>query len=314
MEQSVDPESAGKFTHPKVTAKGEPRAYVELEELKTLWINSGTLCNLHCDNCYIESSPKNDRLSFFRVSDLVPFLIELKESKDPVDMIGITGGEPFLNPEIIGLLEEILDGGYQALVLTNAFRVWRKHRGKLIDLKQRYGEKLHIRVSLDHYSKELHEAERGPNTFEKTMEAMKWFFDNGFDLSLAGRSLKNEDLEQARLKFQKLLENYKIDINLEEKLVIFPEMDLQKDVPEITTACWDILNKKPENQMCASERMLVLRKGENQAKVLPCTLLAYDPQFEMGTSLANSEKRVYLNHKFCAQFCVLGGASCSSTK
>jgi MoaA/NifB/PqqE/SkfB family radical SAM enzyme len=303
-----------KFSHPKVTATGEPRAYVELEKLETLWINSGTLCNLHCDNCYIESSPKNDRLSFFRVSDLKPFLRELDERKEPVEMIGITGGEPFLNPNITDLLDEVLKAGFEALVLTNAFRVWKKHKDNLLTLQQTYGDKLHIRVSLDHYSKKIHETERGPGTFEKTMEAMKWFYDHNFDLSLAGRSLVDEDLGQARVEFQKLLEDYGINLSLEDKLVIFPEMDLNRDVPEITTACWGILNKKPQDQMCATERMLVLRKGEDQAKVLPCTLLAYDPQFEMGTSLSNAEKKVYLNHKFCAQFCVLGGASCSSTK
>ena len=50
-----------KFENQKITAKGEPRASVKLNKLKTLWFNTGTLCNLTCDNCYIESSPKNDK-------------------------------------------------------------------------------------------------------------------------------------------------------------------------------------------------------------------------------------------------------------
>jgi len=59
--------------------------------------------------------------------------------------------------------------------------------------------------------------------------------------------------------------------------------------------------------------MIVRRKGQNQPIVLPCTLLAYDPQFDLGPTLESAAKSVQLNHKFCAQFCVLGGASCSST-
>jgi len=46
--------------------------------------------------------------------------------------------------------------------------------------------------------------------------------------------------------------------------------------------------------------------------VLSCTLLAYDPQFEMGPRLADALGPVKLNHPHCATFCVLGGASCSA--
>ena len=46
-----------KFSDPDVTAKGEPRAQVALSTLNTLWFNTGSLCNIACDNCYIESEP-----------------------------------------------------------------------------------------------------------------------------------------------------------------------------------------------------------------------------------------------------------------
>ena len=91
-------------------------------------------------------------------------------------------------------------------------------------------------------------------------------------------------------------------------------MDMRDDVPEITTDCWKILDKSPNDQMCATERMIVKRKGEALPSVMPCTLLAYDDQFVLGNDLKGSNKNVYLNHKFCAEFCVLGGASCSSAK
>jgi MoaA/NifB/PqqE/SkfB family radical SAM enzyme len=58
---AVDPR---KFQDPFLTAKGERRAQVALKALDTLWFNTGTLCNLTCQHCYIESSPKNDRLVY----------------------------------------------------------------------------------------------------------------------------------------------------------------------------------------------------------------------------------------------------------
>jgi hypothetical protein len=147
------------------------------------------------------------------------------------------------------------------------------------------------------------------------MKTAKWLFDNGFRLSIAGRAIEHESIDQALLGYQALFDaiGLQLDASKPAHLVIFPEMDLNKEVPEITEQCWDILDKKPEQQMCASERMIVKRKGDAQPTVLPCTLLAYDEQFDLGNSLAAAATRVQLNHKFCAQFCVLGGASCSST-
>lgn len=46
-----------KFKDPLRTATGEPRASVALKQLATLWVNTGTQCNITCRNCYIELSP-----------------------------------------------------------------------------------------------------------------------------------------------------------------------------------------------------------------------------------------------------------------
>ena len=88
-------------------------------------------------------------------------------------------------------------------------------------------------------------------------------------------------------------------------------MDARVDVPEITEACWGILKLSPDAMMCASSRMVVKRKGETRPAVVACTLLPYDPQFELGATLAEASVDVTLNHPHCAKFCVLGGGSCS---
>ena len=106
-------------------------------------------------------------------------------------------------------------------------------------------------------------------------------------------------------------EGVAIDVDIPGKLVLFPEMDAKLDVPEITVSCWEILGVAPETMMCASSRMIVKRQGAENPVVVPCTLLPYDPAFEMGEELALSPKKVHLNHPHCAKFCVLGGASCS---
>ena len=68
---------ATKFRDPRVTAQGEARASVSLKRLDTLWINTGTLCNLTCVNCYIESSPTNDRLAYISTAEVRAYLDEI---------------------------------------------------------------------------------------------------------------------------------------------------------------------------------------------------------------------------------------------
>jgi MoaA/NifB/PqqE/SkfB family radical SAM enzyme len=296
------------------TAKGEERGKVPFSGLKTLWFNTGTLCNLSCENCYIESSPKNDRLAYLTYEDVNQYVVEIQENNWQLNNIAFTGGEPFLNPHIIEILEKTLELNIPVMVLTNAHKVIKRWEKKLIDLNNRFGDHFRLRVSLDHFTKEVHEKERGTGTFEETLKSFKWLFDNGFNMSIAGRSLVDEDLQVAKDGYQNLLNEYNINLNLtDDKIVIFPEMKEDEDVPEISVGCWDILNVKPESQMCSTERMIIKRKGQDHPVVLSCTLIAYDEAFEMGQTLTESFKDIHLKHPFCSKFCVLGGASCSST-
>jgi len=102
-----------------------------------------------------------------------------------------------------------------------------------------------------------------------------------------------------------------IDVDDPVRLMVFPEMDPGSDVPEITESCWGILRKSPESVMCATSRMVVKRKDAAQPAVVACTLLPYDPRFELGHTLVEANGAVPLNHPHCAKFCVLGGGACS---
>ena len=145
------------------------------------------------------------------------------------------------------------------------------------------------------------------------LEGFRWLAAEGFNVAVAGRTFWKESVDQLRAGYGRLFAELGVGVDArdESRLVLFPEMDMAADVPEITTACWDILNVSPDAMMCASSRMVVRRKGEAAAKVLPCTLLPYDPQFELGATLAEAAGEVKLNHPHCAKFCVLGGGSCS---
>jgi hypothetical protein len=313
VDAQFQPLDLAKFRDPFVTAKGEVRARVALRALETLWFNTGTLCNLTCRNCYIESSPRNDTLVYLTRQDVRGYLDEIAREALPTRLIGFTGGEPFMNPDIIGMLDDVLSRGFDALVLTNAMKPMRKLRPQLLALRDAYGARLRIRVSVDHYTPEVHEAERGPRSWAPTVEGLLWLARNGFAIDVAGRRFSGEPEHELRTGYARLFAELDLPVDAANpvRLMLFPEMDAQRDVPEITTACWDILHKSPDDVMCASARMVVKRKDAAAPTVLACTLLAYDPQFELGPTLAEAAQPVSLNHPYCASFCVLGGAACS---
>ncbi|MGI9422544.1 MAG: radical SAM protein [Hyphomicrobiaceae bacterium] len=314
----------GKFADPNWTAKGERRAEVALDQLETLWINTGTLCNIECVNCYIESSPSNDRLEYITAGEVTELLDEIKTLRLDTREIAFTGGEPFMNPQFLDMLEDSLQREFSVLVLTNAMQPMQRPRSKkgLLKLRDTFGDRLTLRVSLDHYSKILHESERGEKTWARAISGLDWLSEHGFSLAIAGRTCWNEDEASSRQGFAQLIAEHRwsIDPDNPTQLMLLPEMDGKHDVPEITTECWSILGKQPRDMMCASSRMIVKRKGTDKPTVVPCTLLPYEPDFEMGSTLAASltadtgmfaKGAVKLCHAHCAKFCVLGGGSCS---
>ena len=304
----------GRFVDPFITADGSLRAAVAQTRLETLWFNTGTLCNVACVNCYIESSPTNDALTYLTVEDVGRYLAEIAEDGLPTREIGFTGGEPFMNPGILIMLETTLGAGHEVLVLTNAMRPMLRWGDRLANLAVAYRERLTFRVSLDHYTEVVHDAERGAGSWAKAWEGLDWLAASDLQITVAGRRLADESEADARFAYADLFRARGLSVNAADPaaLVLFPEMEPDRAVPEITEACWDILNRVPEQMMCASSRMVVRRKGAAEAAVVACTLTPYDPQFEMGRTLREASGRVQLNHPFCAQFCVLGGASCSA--
>lgn len=300
-----------KFLNKKFTYDGKPRAYVELKNLETLWFNSGTLCNLKCIDCYIESSPFNKSLQYLNLKDIKKYTDEIFFHNLNTKLIGITGGEPFMNPFIMDILAHLLNLNFKVLCLSNGMRPIELKFNRLITLPNL--KNLVIRISIDHYEKHDHEKIRGKNTWSKLIKNISWLHNNGFNINIASKIGNSESEDQIRKGFNNLFKKNKINLDAFDKniLVLFPIMNSEKPATEISQECWKILNKNPDNVMCSSSRMIVKKKDEKNTRVLACTLVTKDKNFELGEKLSTSKKKVYLNHPFCSQFCVLGNSSCS---
>ena len=65
-----------KFENKFLTVSGKQRAFIKTKKFKTLWFNTGTLCNLTCKNCFMESSPTNDQLSYLSLEKFKNYIDE----------------------------------------------------------------------------------------------------------------------------------------------------------------------------------------------------------------------------------------------
>ncbi len=309
-----DPRPDRRFADPAITEAGEPHASVSLDALKTLWFNTGTVCNIACTGCYIESTPRNDKLIYLSRADFDRFMDEAAASHPELTEIGFTGGEPFMNPDAPGMIESALARGYRVLVLTNAMRPMQRHFALLERLHREYGRRFAIRVSLDHYTPEGHERMRGAGSFAPALIGLSWLAARDFDLAIAARFGDEEAEQDFRAAFAGPFRELGLALDAAdpERLALFPELAGRALPPEVGETCWQALHKSGRAVMCQSSRMVVHRKGEAAPRVAACTLLPYADGFDLGGSLAEAVGPVKLNHPFCARFCVFGAASCSA--
>jgi len=145
-------------------------------------------------------------------------------------------------------------------------------------------------------------ANAGRGSFAKAMVGLRRLASLGITVEVAGRFLSGDREEQLRDGFARTLRQAGITIDCLDprQLVLFREMREDADRPEITPACWGILNVSPDGVMCSSARMVVRRRGSERPVVVACTLLAYDQRFELGATLADANKPLYLAHPHCA--------------
>jgi MoaA/NifB/PqqE/SkfB family radical SAM enzyme len=151
------------------------------------------------------------------------YLDEIGASGLPTSLIGFTGGEPFMNPELPAVLVDVLSRGLAALVLTNAMKPMAKCKPALLRLKNRYDDRLTIRVSIDHHGR-VHELERGKRSWQPTIDGFVWLARNGFSFHVASRRMSGEVEPVIRRGFAELFAGLGVAIDADDPaaLMVFP--------------------------------------------------------------------------------------------
>ena len=281
---------------------------IALSHLDDLWFQvAGTLCNLTCHHCFISCSPKNKSFGFLSLADVQT---RLEESVAlGVKEYYFTGGEPFLNPDMVPILAETLRYG-PATVLTNGTVLkdeW------LETLRRAEGESLYsleFRVSIDGFCAATNDPIRGQGTFERALRGVVKLVEFGFlPIITAARTWPDEQEQEVVGQFVDVLRSAGY---ARPRLKILPTLKIGAEVER--TCGYDELDRVTESMMADYDASLLVCEHSRVVSdrgVHVCPILIEAPDALLGQTLAESTKSFSLRHGACYT-CYQFGAICSN--
>ena len=290
------------------TSQDEKRGYIQPQLLHELWFHTGTACNLRCPFCLEGSKPGDDRLQFLTLDDAKTFIDEAVEMG--VSKFSFTGGEPFVNPHFIPILDYALNFR-PCLVLTNATEPLMNQFAKIKPFISKPNA-LSFRISLDHPDPQKHDESRGKGNFKKALDTLGRLYHEGFGVSIARLMLAGEDSSAVDKAYAPFFRKAGVPVDM--TIIKFPEFHKpgsMQQVPEITESCMTsyLSVSQRDGFMCNYSKMIVKQGGE--CGVYACTLVDDDSAYNLGRTLQEAmSERVMLKHHRCYS-CFAYGASCS---
>ena len=293
-----------------LTPQGDKRGFIQPARLKELWFHTGTVCNLRCPFCLEGSKPGDNRLNRITFLEVKPLIDEARTLG--VEKFSFTGGEPFVNKDIVRILDYALNFR-PCLVLTNATEPL-KRRIKTIEPLLKKSHPLNLRVSLDYPDPQKHDAGRGAGNFALSLKTLGELYKMGFGVSVARQREKDEHVEELDRAYHKYFKQVGVPLNT--RIVSFPDFltpGSMAKVPHITEDCMTKYHTAEGRAkfMCSFSKMVL--KINDRMRVYACTLVDDDPDYDLGNSLGESMKiRIMLKHHRCYS-CFADGANCSES-
>jgi AdoMet-dependent heme synthase len=279
---------------------------VPMLQLDTLWFQvAGTLCNIACTHCFISCSPKNHTHEMMSLDDVLPRLEEAKRLG--VREYYFTGGEPFINRDMIAILEVTLKQG-PATVLTNGMLLKPELCAELRRLFDGSRHSLDIRVSLDGFDRESHDAIRGAGVWDKVMTGLQNLAASGLNpVITVTEAAEGAGTEEGRRRFLDLIRSFGFDKPRLKILALFRTG--AEETRSRPYESWERLTGQTMTAadasilQCSSCRMVTSRG------VYVCPILINEPEAKMGESIGETLRPFPLAHGACYT-CWVDGVSC----
>ncbi len=281
---------------------------IDINHLDQLWFQvAGTRCNLACHHCFISCHPKNLSFGFLTLQQVRQRLLE--SIALGTREYYFTGGEPFINPEMTGILVETLNYG-PATVLTNGTVFKPDWLERLRNAEQASIYSLEFRVSIDGFSPEQNDPIRGAGTFDRAMRGVMQLVDYGFlPIITAVRTWDINEDQHFVGRFTRMLQSRGY---ARPRLKLLPtlQMGAQADRThgyqphdQVTQA---MMQDYDASQLICHSSRIVTDRG-----VHVCPILIESPDSLLGQSLQESLVPFRMRHGACAT-CYQYGAICSN--
>jgi AdoMet-dependent heme synthase len=275
---------------------GREFPFVPSVSLDTLWFQvAGTLCNLKCTHCFISCSPTNhshEMLTLAQVRDRLAEAVPLG-----VREYYFTGGEPFLNPEMLAIIEETLREG-PVSVLTNGLFLTPERCRRLRELFDASEYSLDIRVSIDGYTADVNDPIRGAGTFEKILHGIANLAAAGVNpVVTVTEACEEAGTADGRRRFLDWMRSIGIDRPRLKVLSLFRIGAEERRLRAYES--WESLSgrqltpEEAEKLQCSSCRMVTSRG------VYVCPILLDEPRARMGATLGETLQPFELRYAAC---------------
>ncbi|MFL6246670.1 MAG: radical SAM protein [Thermoanaerobaculia bacterium] len=276
--------------------------------LDTLWFQvAGTVCNIECTHCFISCSPRNHSHEMMSLADVQ---VRLEEARGlGVREYYFTGGEPFMNRDMLPILEATLRQG-PATVLTNGMLLRAEVCRRLRELFDASEYSLDLRVSLDGFDRESHDAIRGKGVWDRVMIGLKNLADAGLNpVITVTTAAEGVASAEGRTRFLELIRTFGFARPRLKVLSLF-----RIGAEEQRTRAyedWESLNgvtltdDDARTLQCSSCRM-VTSKG-----VYVCPILIEEPEAKMGETLGDTLRPFPLKYGAC-HTCWVDGVTCTT--
>ncbi len=282
--------------------------FLPLSSLDSLWFQvAGTLCNLRCNHCFISCAPDNHTLGLMKFEQFKPHLDE--SIRYGVKEYYFTGGEPFINPDILQILEATLAVG-PATVLTNATRFTEEKIARLTGMRDASAYSLELRVSIDGFSPETNDPIRGPGTFDSAMNGVRMLVASEFlpiITSMRSWEIHEDDYFLREFKAELAKIGY-----TRPRMKLLPSLKIgQEALRDHGYAKYEFVTESmmagyDETQLLCHNSRVVSDQG-----VHVCPILVDKPDARLGTSMRDALKGYRLRHQACTT-CYKFGALCSN--
>ena len=282
----------------QTTTVQEP-PWIELKSLDELWFQvSGTLCNLECTHCFISCSPHNDKFGYLSLDRVERFLEE--SVARGVKEYYFTGGEPFLNREIVAILVKTLQYG-PATVLTNGTILKPEWLKKLRSAEEQSLYSLEFRISIDGPSPETNDPIRGPGTFERAMKGITLLVEYGFLPIITMTRTWDESEDEAILgRFRAVLAEQGCSrprLKVLPRLQIGAEEQRTEGYGPYDRVTSEMMDGYDADQLICSHSRVITDRG-----ICVCPILLDYPEANMGDTLEQAEADYPLKHGACFTF------------